>query len=113
PGHAVFPRRPRVAATRRMRGGHMSQTVAITGASAGIGRATARLFGERGDRVGLIARGKAGLDGAARDVERAGGTAFAAPADVADYAQVEAAARRIEDALGPIDVWVNVAFTSV
>jgi NAD(P)-dependent dehydrogenase (short-subunit alcohol dehydrogenase family) len=90
-----------------------NKTVAITGASAGIGRAAARLFGERGDRVGLIARGKAGLDGAVRDVQRAGGTALAAPADVADYAQVEAAARQIEDAFGPIDVWVNVAFTSV
>jgi NAD(P)-dependent dehydrogenase (short-subunit alcohol dehydrogenase family) len=91
----------------------VSQTVAITGASAGIGRASARLFGEQGDLVGLIARGNAGLDGAARDVERAGGTALAVPADVADYAQVEAAAREIEDAFGPIDVWVNVAFTSV
>jgi NAD(P)-dependent dehydrogenase (short-subunit alcohol dehydrogenase family) len=91
----------------------VSKTVVVTGASAGIGRAAARLFGERGDRVGLIARGKAGLDGAVRDVQRAGGTALAVPADVADYGQVEAAARQIEDALGPIDVWVNVAFTSV
>jgi NAD(P)-dependent dehydrogenase (short-subunit alcohol dehydrogenase family) len=91
----------------------VSQTVVITGASAGIGRAAARLFAARGDRVGLIARGKAGLDGAARDVQQAGGTALAVPADVADYAQVEAAAQQIEDALGPIDVWVNVAFTSV
>ena len=65
----------------------MTKTVAITGASAGIGRAAARLFGERGDRVGLIARGKAGLDGAVRDVQRAGGAALAVPADVADYAQ--------------------------
>jgi NAD(P)-dependent dehydrogenase (short-subunit alcohol dehydrogenase family) len=91
----------------------VSKTVAITGASAGIGRAAARLFGQRGDRVGLIARGKAGLDGAAGDVQRAGGTALAVPADVADYAQVDAAAEQIEDTLGPIDVWVNVAFTSV
>jgi NAD(P)-dependent dehydrogenase (short-subunit alcohol dehydrogenase family) len=91
----------------------VTQTVAITGASAGIGRAAARLFAERGDRVGLIARGHAGLEGAARDVEQAGGSALAVPADVADFAQAEAAARRIEDSLGPIDVWVNVAFTSV
>jgi NAD(P)-dependent dehydrogenase (short-subunit alcohol dehydrogenase family) len=91
----------------------VTQTVAITGASAGIGRAAARLFAERGDRVGLIARGRAGLEGAARDVEQAGGSALAVPADVADFAQAEAAARRIEDSLGPIDVWVNVAFTSV
>jgi NAD(P)-dependent dehydrogenase (short-subunit alcohol dehydrogenase family) len=91
----------------------VAQTVVITGASAGIGRATARLFGQRGDRVGLIARGRAGLEAAVRDVELAGGTALAVPADVADFAQVDAAARQIEDALGPIDVWVNVAFTSV
>jgi NAD(P)-dependent dehydrogenase (short-subunit alcohol dehydrogenase family) len=90
-----------------------SQTVVVTGASAGIGRATARLFGERGASVGLIARGQAGLEGAVRDVEDAGGKAFAVTADVADYAQVTAAARQIEKHFGPIDVWVNVAFTSV
>ena len=91
----------------------MTQTVVITGASAGIARATARLYGARGDRVGLIARGQAGLDGAARDVERAGGTPFAVTADMADFEQVDKAAARIEEALGPIDVWINVAFTSV
>jgi NAD(P)-dependent dehydrogenase (short-subunit alcohol dehydrogenase family) len=91
----------------------VTQTIAITGASAGIGRATARLFAERGARVGLIARGHGGLAGAVRDVERAGGTALAVTADVADYDQTEAAAQQIEDTLGPIDVWVNVAFTSV
>jgi len=90
-----------------------SQTVVVTGASAGIGRATARLFGARGASVGLIARGQAGLDGAARDVEEAGGKALAVSADVADYAQVTAAAQQIEERFGPIDVWVNVAFTSV
>jgi len=91
----------------------VTQTVAITGASAGIGRAAARLFGQRGDRVALIARGHAGLEGAVRDVERAGGTALAVPADVADFAQLDRAATEIEDAFGPIDVWVNVAFASV
>jgi NAD(P)-dependent dehydrogenase (short-subunit alcohol dehydrogenase family) len=90
-----------------------TQTIVITGASAGIGRATARLFGERGARVGLIARGQAGLDGAARDVEQAGGTTLAISADVSDYDQVTAAARKVEQELGPVDVWVNVAFTSV
>ena len=90
-----------------------SQTVVVTGASAGIGRATARLFGERGASVGLIARGQAGLDGAAHEVEQAGGKALAVSADVADYEQVTEAARQIEERLGPIDVWVNVAFTSV
>ena len=91
----------------------MTQTVVITGASAGIGRATARLFGARGARVGLIARGEEGLDGAAEDVTAAGGTALAVPADVADFGLLDAAATQIEDTLGPIDVWVNVAFTSV
>jgi NAD(P)-dependent dehydrogenase (short-subunit alcohol dehydrogenase family) len=90
-----------------------SQTVVVTGASAGIGRATARLFGERGASVGLIARGQAGLDGAAREVGEAGGKALVVSADVADYDQLTSAARQIEERLGPIDVWVNVAFTAV
>ncbi|HEX6522974.1 MAG TPA: SDR family oxidoreductase [Streptosporangiaceae bacterium] len=91
----------------------MTQTVAITGASAGIGRATARMFGARGARVGLIARGEVGLRGAAEDVTAAGGTAHAVATDVSDFAQVDAAASEIEAVLGPIDIWVNVAFTSV
>jgi NAD(P)-dependent dehydrogenase (short-subunit alcohol dehydrogenase family) len=91
----------------------MTQTVVITGASAGIARATARLYGERGARVGLIARGQAGLDGAAADVQARGGKALAISADVAEFGQVDKAASRIEDAFGPIDVWINVAFTSV
>jgi NAD(P)-dependent dehydrogenase (short-subunit alcohol dehydrogenase family) len=91
----------------------MTQTVVITGASAGIGRATARIYGERGANVGLIARGQAGLDGAVRDVEDGGGKALAISADVADYAQVDDAARQVEEYFGPIDVWINVAFVSV
>jgi NAD(P)-dependent dehydrogenase (short-subunit alcohol dehydrogenase family) len=91
----------------------MTKTVVITGASAGIGRATARRYGQRGANVGLIARGKAGLDGAVRDVEEAGGKALAVSADVADYEQVEDAARQVEEFFGPIDVWINVAFCSV
>jgi NAD(P)-dependent dehydrogenase (short-subunit alcohol dehydrogenase family) len=87
--------------------------VVITGASAGVGRATARAFARRGDDIGLIARGIEGLEGARREVEREHRRALAVPADVADPAQVEAAAARIEDALGPIDVWVNNAMTSV
>ena len=89
------------------------QVVVITGASAGIGRATACLFGTRGARVGLIARGKTGLAGAAHEVQRAGGHALPIEADMADFDQVNAAASRLEEALGPIDVWINVAFASV
>jgi short-subunit dehydrogenase len=91
----------------------MTETVVITGASAGIARATARLYGERGANVGLIARGQAGLDGVARDVEEAGGKALTVSADVAEYGQVEDAARQVEEFFGPIDVWINVAFSSV
>jgi short-subunit dehydrogenase len=91
----------------------MTETIVITGASAGIARATARLYGERGANVGLIARGQAGLDGAVSDVVRAGGKALAVSADVADYEQVHEAARQMEELFGPIDVWINVAFTSV
>jgi NAD(P)-dependent dehydrogenase (short-subunit alcohol dehydrogenase family) len=91
----------------------MTETVVITGASAGIGRATAQLYGRRGANVALIARGQAGLQGAVRDVEDAGGKALAISADVADYAQVEDAASQAEQFFGPVDVWINVAFTSV
>ncbi len=91
----------------------MTQHVVITGASAGIGRATAQLFGKRGANVTLLARGAAGLQGAADDIEAAGGKALAIPTDVADYSAVASAADEAEAAFGPIDVWVNVAFTSV
>lgn len=89
------------------------QVIAVTGASGGIGRASAIEFARTGAQVALIARGTAGLEGAAREVEEAGGQALTICADVSDPAAVETAITRIEDVLGTIDVWVNVAFTSV
>jgi NAD(P)-dependent dehydrogenase (short-subunit alcohol dehydrogenase family) len=91
----------------------MSDVVVITGASGGIGRATARKFGQDGAKVALLARGRAGLEGAAREVEAAGGAALVLPTDVADPHQVEAAAAAVEEALGPIDVWVNDAMATI
>jgi NAD(P)-dependent dehydrogenase (short-subunit alcohol dehydrogenase family) len=87
--------------------------VVITGSSAGVGRATAREFARRGDAVALLARGEDALNGAAREVEQEGGRALAIPTDVADAAQVEAAAERATAELGDIDVWVNCAMASV
>ena len=89
------------------------QVVVVTGASSGVGRATAVAFASRGARVGLLARGEDGLEGARRDVEANGGEALARPTDVADPDQVEAAAAAVEERLGPVDVWVNNAMTSV
>ncbi len=91
----------------------MSQTVVITGASGGIGRATAVEFARRGAKIALLARGENGLRAAADDVKQAGGEALVLPTDVADHQQVEQAAHAAEQAFGPIDVWVNVGFTSV
>jgi len=92
------------------------EVVVITGASAGLGRAIAMAFAKRGASVGLIARGGAGMEGleaAKRDVDRLGGKGLILPCDVADPDQVEAAAEQAEKELGPIDVWVNNAMTSV
>jgi NAD(P)-dependent dehydrogenase (short-subunit alcohol dehydrogenase family) len=90
-----------------------SRVVVITGASAGVGRATARAFAARGADVGLLARGQEGLAGAAADVERLGGRALAISTDVADAQAVERAAARVEAELGPIDVWVNNAMATI
>src|SRR3954447_9264045 len=85
----------------------------ITGASAGIGRATARELARRGAAVALLARHEEALEVAAREGRELGGRALAIPTDVADAAQVEAAAERATAELGEIDVWVNCAMASI
>jgi NAD(P)-dependent dehydrogenase (short-subunit alcohol dehydrogenase family) len=104
---------PGQSAGLRRRSADSGEVVVITGASAGVGRAVAREFAARGASVGLIARGPDGLEGASADVRDLGGRALALRADVADADAVEDAASRVEDELGPIDVWINNAMTSV
>jgi short-subunit dehydrogenase len=87
--------------------------VVVTGASAGVGRATARAFARDGAAVGLIARGRERLESARREIERLGSRTHAVAADVANPAAVEAAAAEIESRLGPVDVWVNNAMATV
>jgi NAD(P)-dependent dehydrogenase (short-subunit alcohol dehydrogenase family) len=89
------------------------RVVVITGAGSGIGRATARRFGADGDKVALLARGEEELEGAAEEIEAAGGTALILPTDVSDPDAVEDAAQEVERELGPIDVWVSDAMTTV
>ena len=87
--------------------------VVITGATSGVGRATARQFAEAGASVALLARGSDALKATSGDVDKLGGKALDLPTDVADAGQVESAAEAVEKELGPIDVWVNNAMTSV
>lgn len=89
------------------------RTVVITGASAGLGRATARAFAREGARIGLLSRDKERLETARLEVEQLGGRAMVLVADVADAGAVEQAAELVELEYGPIDVWVNNAMTSV
>ena len=91
----------------------VGEVVVVTGASAGVGRATAVAFASRGAAVGLVARGRAGLEGAAREVGKAGGKALVVACDVSSFEAVDAAAGVVEDELGPIDVWVNNAMATV
>jgi NAD(P)-dependent dehydrogenase (short-subunit alcohol dehydrogenase family) len=87
--------------------------VVVTGASAGVGRATVRRFAADGASIGLIARGQERLEAAAQEVEAAGGCALVLPLDVTDQGAVEAAADQVEEELGPIDIWVNNAMVAV
>jgi len=89
------------------------RVVVVTGASAGVGRAIARAFGRRQASVGLLARDPARLERARGEIAALGGQALAIPTDVADADAVEAAAARVEERFGPIDVWVNNAMVSV
>lgn len=89
-----------------------SPVVVITGASAGIGRATAHEFAKRGARIGLLARNIDGLNGAKRQVEALGGQGLACVCDVAEPEQIRAAADEVEAAFGPIDIWINNAMVS-
>jgi NAD(P)-dependent dehydrogenase (short-subunit alcohol dehydrogenase family) len=89
------------------------EVVVVTGASAGVGRAVAREFGKRRARVGLIARGRAGLEAAKQEIEQLGGEAIVLPLDVSDHDEVDRAAGIVEETFGPIDIWVNNAMASV
>jgi len=89
------------------------RVVVVTGASAGVGRATVRALAERGAWIGLIARGTDGLEATRHEVEAAGGRALVLPLDVADADAVERAAAQVETELGPIDVWINNAMLSI
>lgn len=90
-----------------------SEVVVVTGASSGIGRATAHAFADDGAKVGLLARSEERLDNAKAEVEERGGEALAVPTDVSEYDEVESAADAVEDEFGPIDTWVNAAMATV
>jgi NAD(P)-dependent dehydrogenase (short-subunit alcohol dehydrogenase family) len=89
------------------------EIVVITGGTAGIGRATAREFAQRGADVAVLARGRERLDSTCREIEALGCRAVGISVDVADGDAVEAAAARIERELGPIDIWINNAFAGM
>ncbi len=87
--------------------------VVVTGARAGVGRATVRAFARRGARIGLVARGRDELEIVRQEVESEGGKGLVLPTDVSDATQVEAAAAAVEETFGPIDLWINNAMVTV
>src|SRR5436190_16350773 len=89
------------------------EVVVVTGATSGIGRAIARRFAQDGAQIGLIARGREALENAKKEVEEAGGRAVVIPTDLADWDAVKSAASAIEEALGPIDIWINNAMATI
>src|SRR4051794_21955257 len=91
----------------------MPEVVVVTGPGSGVGRAVVRRFAADRVKIALVGRGHEALAGARRDVEAAGGEAIEIPTDVSDYDAVEAAAGAVEESLGPIDIWVNNAMTTV
>jgi NAD(P)-dependent dehydrogenase (short-subunit alcohol dehydrogenase family) len=91
----------------------MQQIAVITGGSAGVGRAAAVAFARAGYSVGILARDPQRVESVCEEIRSIGGHALGMSVDVADAAQVEHAADRIERELGPIDVWVNNASTTV
>ncbi len=90
-----------------------AEVVVVTGATKGVGRAIVERFAKEGAHIGLLARGREALDGTVKEVERLGGKALALPTDVSDYDAVDAAADAVEEAFGPIDIWINDAMTTV
>jgi len=91
----------------------MGEVVVITGATSGVGRATVRRFAKDGADIALIGRNREGLEAARAEVEEGGGRALVLPLDIADADAVESAAMAVEEALGPIDIWINNAMTTV
>src|SRR5688500_6132984 len=99
--------------TEALRERDRPEVVVVTGASAGLGRAIVRAFARAGAHIGLLARGVDGLQAARSEVEELGGKALVLPLDVANAEAIEAAATRVEQEFGPIDIWINNAMVSV
>lgn len=96
-----------------MKSEFQNKVIVITGASAGVGRATAREFGKHKAKVALLARGMDGLEAAAEEIRKMGGEALPIKVDLANHEEIEAAAQKVEDKWGNIDVWVNNAMNSI